>query len=223
MRGFYLAGALVAVMLAAPAAGQAGEREAARVALSRLEAAFGDGLRVHWPELRTTPARVSGLRWTADGTSPADIGAAFLEAFPDLIGASPAELALVTTEGTHQRTILRYRQSWQGIPVLGGDLFLTLDRAGRVLSLASSTVRTAGLDATRDLGREVAVAAAARRVFKDADPHEAAATRAVLPGPGGPTLVWRVLVPTIPMVQKIVCLVDAATGEVLQVRDEVIR
>lgn len=223
MRRFYLAGALLTAMFVAAPAGQAEEREAARAALTRLETAFGDDLRVHWPELRSAPARVSGLRWTTEATSPADIGAAFLAEFRDLIGASPEALTLVETEGTRRRTVLRYRQSWQGIPVLGGEVFVTLDREGRVLSLASSTVRTIDLDASKDLGREVAIDAAVRRVFDDDAAHPAAATRVVLPGPGGPVLAWRVLVPTVPMVQKIVCLVDAATGEVLQVRDEVIR
>ncbi|MFH1532187.1 MAG: hypothetical protein ABIK09_15790 [Pseudomonadota bacterium] len=207
------------------AAGTGTLRALAAADLSRLEGASGDRLRVLWPRLRATPSRVSGLRWTPGDAATQDVGAAFLAAFPGLTGAPPAALELIETEGTRNRTILRYQQRWQGIRVLGGQVILSLDKSGRVLSMASSTTGLVGLDSSRDVGREVAVRAALDRIHGEGRGADlgARAARVVLAGPGGAVLAWRVVVPTVPMIQKIVCLVDAASGEILTVTDEVIR
>jgi len=200
-------------------------RSLAEADLARLEGDSNDRIRVVWPTLRATPSRVSGLRWTRNDASPEDIGAAFLAEFPGLTGADPATLELAETEGTRSRTVLHFQQRWQGIKVLGGQVILSLDDSGRVLSMASSTARLDGLDMARDIGRKAAARAAIDRVHGDGQARdlEPLATLVILPGPGRAVLVWRVVVPTVPMVQKIVCLVDATTGEILKVTDEVIR
>ncbi len=205
--------------------GSAQQRILAEADLSRLKSEAGDGLRVVWPTLRATPARVSGLRWTTGDASPEDTAAAFLEEFPGLTGTEPGDLELAETERTTNRTVLRFQQKWQGIRVLGGGVILSLDSEGRVLSMASSSARVDGLDPSRDIGRKAAVRAAVDRVHGEvaAGDARALAARVVVPGPGPSVLAWRVLVPTVPLVQKIVCLVDAATGEILKITDEVIR
>ncbi len=223
MNRFQLVVAALVVLIALPPAGWAEDRGAAQADLVRLEADRGDNLRVHWPDLRTSPARVSGLRWTHDATSPEAVGAAFIDEFRGLTGVAPEDLSLGETEHTKHRTVLRFRQTWQGIPVLGGEVILSLDREGQVLSMASSSTRTDGLDASRDIGQDAAMRAAIERVHRTAEDHPTLATRVIVPTPGGAVLAWRVVVPTVPMVQKIVCLVDAATGEILKIKDEVIR
>ncbi len=221
-RSYLVAAALVA-LVAMPPAGWAEDRDAAQVDLEQLGATHGDNLRVQWPALRATPSRVSGLRWTHDAASPEDVGAAFIAAHRGLTGVAPEDLSLGETERTKHRTVLRFRQSWQGIPVLGGEVILSLDREGRVLSMASSTARIGDLDTSDDIGRVAAARAAIERVHRTTEDRPVLATRVLISGPGGARLAWRVVVPTLPMVQKIVCLVDATTGEILQVKDEVIR
>ena len=200
-------------------------RALAEADLSRLKAETGGPLRVVWPNLRSTPARVSGLRWTAGHASAEETAGAFIAEFPGLTGVTPDELRLSDTERTKHRTVLHFRQTWGEVLVLGGEVILSLDAAGRVISMASSSARVDGLDATRDIGRKDAVRAAIARVHSgvELEALRASASKVVLPGPGASVLVWRVVVPTIPMVQKVVCLVDAATGEIIKVTDEVIR
>ncbi len=223
MNRFHLVAAALVALVAVPPSGWAGDRDAAQADLERLEADRGDSLRVQWPQLRTTPSRVSGLRWSHDATSAEDVGAAFINEFRGLTGVAPGDLSLGEAERTKHRTVLRFRQSWRGIPVLGGEVILSLDREGRVLSMASSTARIEDLDLSRDVGRVAAAQAAIERVHHTTEDRPALATQVIIPGPGGPRLAWRVVVPTVPMLQKIVCLVDAATGEILKLTDEVIR
>ena len=102
---------------------------------------------------------------------------------------------------------------------------LSFDAAGTLRSLSSDAVALDGLDPDRDIGRAAAARAASERVLGAEAPEarEPLASRVVLAGPGGARLAWRVIVPTIPMIQKIVCIVDAETGDVIKLTDEVIR
>ena len=114
--------------------------------------------------------------------------------------------------------------------VLGAEVVVQTDGQGAVLSIADESVRFK-LAPISDIGYARAVEAAWLEVtghvptiaIPEGPEPTAFARKAVLARGGTPRLVYRVLVPTIPMVEKIVCLVDGETGEVVQKTNEVIR
>ena len=204
----------------------AGTRQVrAEMDLSLLRAGSGDSVRVLWPKLRETPSRVSGLRWTSGDDTVETSAETFLSEFSGLTGADARDLELTDTERSRSRTVLHFQQAWRGYRVLGATVILSFDEAGTLLSMASSTTGTHDLDPSRDVGRDAALRAANERVLGANSPvaPEGRASRVVLPGPGGARLAWRVIVPTVPRIQKIVCIVDAASGAVIRINDEVIR
>jgi len=124
--------------------------------------------------------------------------------------------------------VVTFKQTWEGLEVIGADVKVAMDKEGKVLSLASSTQLLTGLSLEQDVGTEAAARAAHLAVFgreasKDEErPAAIPIRKAVLAGPGTRAVVYRVVLPT-PMLQKWVCLVDAATGKVLKKFNQAIR
>lgn len=202
-----------------------------REALARLVPVREEGLLLSWRGKRVNPTRVAGFKWTApEGQSGLAAAEAFLGAFPELLSAPSSSLELVRTESVRGRTVFRFGQRFEGMEVLGAEVVVQTDGQGTVLSIADESVRFQ-LAPISDIGYERAVEAAWREVTghvptfalpAESEPP-AFARKAVLARGGKPRLVYRVLVPTIPLVEKIICLVDGETGEVVQKTNEVIR
>ncbi len=202
-----------------------------REALARLVPVRAEGLLVSWRGKRVNPVRVAGFRWSApEGQSGLAAAEAFLEAFPELLSAPSSSLELARTESVRGRTVFRFGQRFEGMDVLGAEVVVQTDGQGAVLSIADESVRFK-LAPISDIGYARAVEAAWLEVtghvptiaIPEGPEPTAFARKAVLARGGTPRLVYRVLVPTIPMVEKIVCLVDGETGEVVQKTNEVIR
>lgn len=155
---------------------------------------------------------------------------AFLVAFSELMAAPPEALSLVRTESSRDRLVFKFGQLWQGLEVMGAEVVVQTDGKGAVLSLVDESVRL-DLRPTSDIGQAKAVAAAwleinghePRIEIPEGEASSAFARKAVLARGGKPRLVYRVLVPTIPMLAKVICLVDGETGEVIQKTNEVVR
>ncbi len=219
-----LSGLPVRVAADEPAAGSA--RSRAREALVRLAGEKGvTGLSVTWPEARPVPRRVSGMDWTASG-SARDVATRFAEEFADLLGVEPVDLEWDRNEVSRGRTAVHFRQTWKGIPVSGAKVVIQVSESGRVLSSSSGARPVVVPPPEADVGEEAARNAAVKSLGSAAELGKALPLitgRLVLPSPDRTQIVYRVLLPTVPGMAKLVVLVDAATGEIVQTFNDVRR
>ncbi len=226
----------IAVALVLASSVQADEspsrRDLANAALTRLSPVRANGeLLVNWRGNRPTPVRVGGFRWTApEGVTGVDIARAFLSAHPELLGVSPDQLALESTKAARERVAYRFEQRWQDLEVVGGEVVVLTTADGTVISLADETVP---LTLSEDLSVSVNSAVdTAWLAVTGARPTVAGLERTVANGMarkvvlargGEAKLAYRVVVPTIPLLEKWVVFVDARSGMVVQKQNEVIQ
>lgn len=160
----------------------------------------------------------------------AEAAQAHLSRYGVLFGISDPErdLALLAQDAVPDgRTILRYRQQIEGIPVFGGEIVCHLDRSLALIAVAGETSPVASASAfpsvTAAEAREVALECVAKQFLlpvgdlESDDPTLWFYDPALLgaPGPPGPRLVWRTEITTtyVSQVREVV-LVDAETGTV---------
>lgn len=184
-----------------------------------------------WPG-RVEARRIDGLQWQAKGDGDASaVAVDFVQQHCDLLGLDAAQLQLDGVESTSSRTAVRFQQTLGGLPVLDGAVIVLLDGKRQVRSVVSSGRPGLVLqESGKDVGVTMAGKAAFSRVLGKGAPSrmpknegvwQGLVGKAVLATAGKARVVYRVLVPTIPGVEKVVCLVDSATGEVLKVSNEV--
>ena len=196
-------------------------REMVQADLDRLAPEGGGRLRVVWPDSRRAPSAVHGLRWSFEASGPEEVARAFMTGHPALTMVAPEALSLSRTERTKSRTVLHFTQSFQGLEVLGSKITVSLDQKSRVLSFTSSALPLDGLDDGTDIGRKAAVEAAREGAGIPVPSTAFTVGKAVFVHPGKATVVYRVVLSPLPPLSKLVCLVDASTGKVLKVTDEV--
>lgn len=174
-------------------------------------------LAVHAP-----PAAAGGsLRGLSSGPYEGDARAAS-RTFIDGPGAAwiPAGSELVHRRDVtwRGRTAVHWQQTHAGIPVIGAEIVVRLDRSQRVVMIGSSLRDDLSADVTPTLtGPEAA--ARARAALPADGSAETAASLAIQPGPGGGRLVYRVRAFTdLPPALWMVTL-DARDGRVLDVSD----
>ena len=171
-------------------------------------------------------ARPRGVRATA---SPRVAARAFLARHGKAFGlAEPAQELRVESShgGSAGRSSVRFQQLRDGIPVMGGELVVNLDRGGNVLSAGGETAPAAATrtpSVTAAAARQEAIAAVAkeRRIsavrLRSTSPSLWIYDARLLggPGPQRPTLVWRLEIKGqsgLPVDDLV--LVDAARGHV---------
>lgn len=205
------------------------QRHAAQGALMRLAGDDLSGLSLTWPRARTAPSRVAGFKWAGTGTEADALAVEFVAAFPELTLAMVDELKIVNTQRANGRAAVRFRQMYEGLEVLERTLVVTVDEGSRrVLAMSANTASVGIVDMTTDIGSEAAAQAAQIAVLGNEGKSarkvpDALVRRAIWASPGGAAVVYRVVVPTVPMLEKIVCLVDAATGKVIKTTNEVVK
>jgi len=201
-------------------------RGQARAALARLAGDRGeDSLRVSWPENRLVPRRVFGMDWSTQGTAR-EVASRFATEFADLLGVAPKDLAWTRDEKSTGRTAVRFRQEWNGIPVKSGNVVIVVADSGKVLSCNSGVSPVLVPPPDGDVGADAARTAAVASLGNAAELGNAAPVvtgKLVIAAPDRAQIVYRVLLPTIPGVAKLVVLVDAATGNVVQTINDVRR
>jgi hypothetical protein len=207
-------------------------RDLANAALTRLNPVRANGeLLVNWRGNRPTPVRVGGFRWAApEGVTGVDIAKAFLNAHPELVGVGPDQLVLESTKAARERVAYRFEQRWQGLEVVGGEVVVLTVADGTVISLADETVP---LNLTDDVSISANSAVDAAWLAVTGSRPSAAglertvangmARKVVLARGGEAKLAYRVVVPTIPLLEKWVVFVDAHSGMVVQKQNEVIQ
>jgi hypothetical protein len=229
--------ALLFLAPALPAAADDGpavtRRDRSDTGLARLAPhAVSRELLVHWKRDRQVPARVAGFRWTApDGQVGLAAAEAFLSAFPELLSAPLARVENRSVETTTERASFRFAQTWRGLEVIGAEVVVLTDGEGTVLSLVDGSVQVDITASAADIGPLAATRLAWDTVLpgggNDLAIQRAADSglvrQAVLARGGDSRLVYRVVVPMVPLLEKWVVLVDAQTGRVLQKKNEVVR
>lgn len=207
--------------------------------LDRLAAAAGGGLRVSYHAgtgrvrfIGTEPGRPLAGRDMALGTglSAEAAARAFLSEYGALFGLADPPTELIVkgqTIAAAGRTAVRFQQVHRGVPVLGGELMVNLDRAGNVLSAngeispAPAVDITPALTAAQAQGQALALAAK----WYNGVAESLAVSPAELwlfdpfllgtPGPRALRPVWRVEVRSAELapIRELV-LIDARTGGV---------
>ena len=181
-------------------------------------------------------ARPSGLGASA---SPAMLARAFLALRANVFGVGTRARDLPVSSVARApagHTVVRFQQLQSGVPVLGGELVVNLDRAGNILSAGGETLPATTLSViprvTPAAARLTAIAATARAravrtsKLRSSEPRLWIYDSKLLGGPGlgRPTLVWRVDVTARGRrpVDELV-LVDAKLGVVALHVDEIER
>lgn len=151
-----------------------GMRSSSEQALKRL-LQTSPGAHASWRPGQTGPSLVTGLREATEGTTAAARARAFLERFPTLVGVSGPNLVEEETRTAAGRSIVTFRQRHQATEVWGRSVAVTLDDAGRVLTVsndlqpilvvAKGTVSLETAKATAMAAVSAAGASAGRRVI----------------------------------------------------------
>ena len=168
-------------------------------------------LAVAAPRASAAPTLRAGLLSPPSRAPAADIAARFLAAHPVGAELDPGE---VTPLG--QGAVVRYRQRYHGLPVLGGSYVVRVDERGRVRRVASSLFQLGGVDVQPAVSAGRAIAAArARGAIGNGDGQ---AVLAVVPAAvGGARLVYAVRLPPTPaLLENAIYFVDAHDGRVLK-------
>jgi bacillolysin len=155
----------------------------------------------------------------------------FLGAYGSAFGLTDPvqELTVERSKATEDgRSVVRFQQEYQGIPVVGGELIVNMDAEKNVLSVSGETLPDINLDTTASLdaeaARQQAIAMVAKNYTASADslttttPELWVFNPALLGGPGPriTALVWRMDVTSIDLLTvKELVLVEAHTGAVV--------
>jgi len=170
------------------------------------------------------------------GTTPELAARAFLEVYGEMFGlqSQAGELVVERTRAAadlkegHPRAFVRFRQVYQGLPVLGGELNVGLDSENNVLSINGEVLPDLKLDTAPSMDAQAAQEIALAKVAKDygllvdeliSNPPELWIYNPVLlggPGPRFNSLVWRMEVKPLELLPiRELVLVDARTGVVV--------
>jgi len=166
----------------------------------------------------------------ATGASPVDAARGFMATYGPLFGVQDQahELAVKREKpDAGGRSIVRFAQQHEGIPVFAGEVIVNLDRAQNVQAATGELLPDIAVDMTPRIGkdevREAALASVAREVEREAgrlsasEPELWIYNRALLgdPGPRITQLVWRLEV-TAGRAEPVryLVLVDAHSGAI---------
>lgn len=228
----------------AEAAARAGQRLAragattvrtdTRTGRTRFVAA-APGRAIDVPQVAAGSAAVQGLGVAAKAR-PGELPArAFVRAYGDAFGVADPATQLSTSRalpGADGSVAVRFQQRHRGVPVLGGELVVTVTAGGDTTSANGEL--SPDLDAVGTTPRRSAAEAGRKALAEAAAAHPAAeglsaGTPALwildpallgLSGPGERALVWRVPVSTPGLEVRRQVMVDAVTGKVRLAFDE---
>lgn len=170
--------------------------------------------------------RIRGAFDLPVGDTPGDSVKAFLFVNADAFGIAmeAKDLQLVQDVETPTGRIIRYEQTVDGIPVVGTEIQVRLDRSARVQQVDLSHVSPA--DVSRPAGDEKALTPTraikiARDSLGEHTLREDAAkpVKVYLPTPSGLRLAYEVLIPTRNPAHDWRIIVDAYTGDILSKED----
>lgn len=207
--------------------------------VEQLKQETGDQIRISYHNetgqvrfIGTEPGQaIARARTLAPGAAPEDAALAFLDTYGPLFGLQdPARELTVKRQQKAEgdRSFVRWQQVYQGIPVLGGELIVQMDKSRNVVSANGEILPGLKLDTIPALSaegaRQVALAQIAKTYGLDVtglvagEPALWVYNPALLGGPGPriSTLVWRTEVTPVELapIRELV-LVDAQRGGVV--------
>lgn len=102
-------------------------------ALDNLDKKTGGKVRVRWNERTGVSRSIRGIMTEAKTGAGQDISNQFLTEHGKLFGVQkPADLQYVDTKARRGASHVKYRQTFQGLPVVGAEVTVHLDRQNRV-------------------------------------------------------------------------------------------
>lgn len=171
-----------------------------------------------------SPALITGLSVPTTGATWDARARHFLAAFP-VLPASLDTLRVVETRSASGRHSVMFAQTVGGLHVWERSAVVTMDDAGRVLTLTSSLIRVEAV-ARGGVDEQAARIAAARAVLgpkADASVTKQAA-QVLIAQPGSAEQVWMVSLDAFsPTLMRPLVFVSAVTGQVLAIRDHSMR
>jgi len=192
--------------------------DGANPAIERLERETGStGIRYVARMPSPSVAVLRGFRWPGFGSDPLAGALDFLASFPDLAGVTDpaADLALSGSLTFGDKTVMRFVQTCQGVPVFGRAVIVRADSTGTVDYMASNAVPPAADIATIPALDPAEAEAIARGTVTGTLRMEPRTQLMVLLDPGEATLVWAVTLSASGPAGAWVILVDAATGRLV--------
>ncbi|MEY3015565.1 MAG: hypothetical protein RIT45_4300 [Pseudomonadota bacterium] len=184
-------------------------------------------LQVQWQRDGRLPALLTGLAVPtqglgADAQPDADALArarGFLLAHPALVGGAVDALAALPVSRSARRTVVRFEARPGDVPLLDRTLSVTLDAEGRVLHFVSDLPPLAAVPAGSVAAD--AATAAARAVPRLGRALLSTPTPALWQPAGRMLRVWRIDAVVVAGASHLRVLVDAATGEVVHLEEQV--
>jgi bacillolysin len=188
-------------------------------------------------QLRTGAVRFVGTQAGAPIPHPRGIGAgaspeaaarAYLDACGSLFGlVQSSELTLMQSRTVDRgRSVVRFQQAIDGVPIIGAELIVHLDGASNIIAVTGEMLPTAAVSTRAEVDAETAVQTALEVAAKTHDLDRAALTvsqpelwvyvpQLIGPFHGPPTVVWRMdVTPSTLLPVRELVLVDAVRGSV---------
>ena len=159
-------------------------------------------------------AVLRGFHWPGFGADPLAGALDFLASFPDLAGVTDpsTDLALAGSLTFGEKTVMRFVQTYHGVPVFGRAVIVRADSTGSVDYMASNAVPPAAEISTTPALDPAEAEAIARGTVTGTLRMEPRTELMALLYPGEATLVWAVTLSASGPAEAWVILVDAATG-----------
>ncbi|MBK7944806.1 MAG: hypothetical protein IPJ85_05620 [Flavobacteriales bacterium] len=180
---------------------------------------------VEYNESSGMPRLAFGPPITADGATPEEKAAAFMESELSRFGAPIGELMHVATLPAKRITYIHFKQEHNGLPVLWSKAMVKLDAWGRVIAFELDAVKDIPTDLAPILGPDAAISAA-QQGLSGIVAAEAMGKR-YLPVPTGRSISHRLVEEVMVHTQgarpgRFHCLVDLVSGELLYREDLVV-
>ena len=164
-----------------------------------------------------------GSEFRAQPASPSQMAAEYLAAEYAKLGLSANDVNDFATYHLREDSVfsvVRLRQSRQGLPVYGSDLAISVTPAGKILFVANSSVRNVGaVDASKANRTANQALTTARSYLGTATQDEHSTQMVYVTADGATRIVWRIEATPVAKLGSWELLVDAETGEVLRARD----
>jgi MYXO-CTERM domain-containing protein len=205
--------------------------------LSRFRESFPSA-QVHLRDGSEVASFISGVGLGLQKGAPEDVASGLVSSWPEVLGFDPAltGFALERAVVAGELTAFRFRQQHQGLPVLNGEVVVSVDGRGRVHSISNGLQRLSALSTAYSLSGEAALRAAVGAVRPTTWPGKAQRLEKVIAGVEGewravwlvefgslkPLGRWRVLVdPEAPRVLAVSNLIKTIQGYAYEVSPEV--
>lgn len=219
---------VLAALIAAPLGGVAHARPIegrvdADAAIEALQARVTGPIAVARHAASAVPHRLSGFASRPYAGGPEAAARSFLGELAPLFGFDASELVPIEQETLGGVTSVRLEQRIDGAPVLGRTVVVTVDAAGRATSVTDVPEAVVVAPRTHEIAARQAIDAAleALDVQESALGAPPQARKVIMAAGTEGRLAWRVSAVVVPLAWHMAVVIDAETGAVLHVSNDV--